>query len=481
MNSKLIAIAAMIIVPSFSFADCPMFNGKIYCASYDFTLPVSITNSTTQPSLTVMGGNVGIGTLTPFSPLSVNGIIESTTGGFKFPDGSIQLTASTGGGGGSSIGEILPAGIQVGNQSFTSSATGSSNIAFGLGSLQSLTTGSYNIGIGNNALSGVTTILRNVAIGDGALKNVTSGGWNVAIGDSALANATNVSSTVAIGASAGENNSAAGLNVYIGAYAGRETTGGEVVAVGASAARFNTTGKVVAVGRQAASGNSTGEVIAIGALAAAGSTTGQVIAIGRSAAYFNGSGIENIAIGNSALLNSNGNQNIAIGKYAGIALTSASGNILIGVNNDPPFAKLTGTSSNNIVIGNNLDIATYEGSNILAIGNAIYGTDADSSSPVANAKIGIGTKTPGSLLDVAGTLRVEKICDRTGANCKTLASGWSFASSSNPDLLAKLGNLQKQNVELKNNIDMLKAQNNALEKRLAYIESMLSSKKIARK
>jgi len=38
--------------------------------------------------------NVGIGTATPGQKLTVAGIIESTTGGIKFPDGSIQNTAT---------------------------------------------------------------------------------------------------------------------------------------------------------------------------------------------------------------------------------------------------------------------------------------------------------------------------------------------------------------------------------------------------
>lgn len=41
-------------------------------------------------------GKVGIGTATPTSPLTVQGMIETTLGGYKFPDGTIQTTAFSG-------------------------------------------------------------------------------------------------------------------------------------------------------------------------------------------------------------------------------------------------------------------------------------------------------------------------------------------------------------------------------------------------
>jgi hypothetical protein len=41
-------------------------------------------------------GKVGIGTTTPTSPLTVQGMIETTLGGYKFPDGTVQTTAGLG-------------------------------------------------------------------------------------------------------------------------------------------------------------------------------------------------------------------------------------------------------------------------------------------------------------------------------------------------------------------------------------------------
>ena len=41
-------------------------------------------------------GKVGIGTLTPTQPLTVSGIIESAIEESKFPDGTVQSTASNG-------------------------------------------------------------------------------------------------------------------------------------------------------------------------------------------------------------------------------------------------------------------------------------------------------------------------------------------------------------------------------------------------
>ena len=55
-------------------------------------------NSTLGDSIiTQLNGNIGIGVPTPSSKLTVSGMIETTLGGYKFPDGTIQTTAAVSG------------------------------------------------------------------------------------------------------------------------------------------------------------------------------------------------------------------------------------------------------------------------------------------------------------------------------------------------------------------------------------------------
>jgi len=74
------------------------------------TVPYAFTADTLGSAEIAVGPNIGIGTTSPSSKLTVAGTIESTQGGLKFPDGTIQTTAvttSSAGGWTSSAGKVV--------------------------------------------------------------------------------------------------------------------------------------------------------------------------------------------------------------------------------------------------------------------------------------------------------------------------------------------------------------------------------------
>lgn len=126
-------------------------------------LPASATYwSAATGGINYAGGNVGIGTTTPGQKLSVAGVIESTSGGIKFPDGSTQSTAFTGMAG--------SAGSAVAWVAFNAAGTIASS--FNVASVTKSSTGRYVVNFSN------TLSDSNYAVVFGGVNTaVSDGGW----------------------------------------------------------------------------------------------------------------------------------------------------------------------------------------------------------------------------------------------------------------------------------------------------------------
>ncbi len=95
------------------------------------------------------GGNVGIGTSLPNNLLSVNGIIESTSGGFMFPDGSIQSTAN--------LGNIE--GVTAGIGLLGGGVSGSITLDVDTSIIQNRVTGTCSVGSSISAINSDGTVI----------------------------------------------------------------------------------------------------------------------------------------------------------------------------------------------------------------------------------------------------------------------------------------------------------------------------------
>ena len=275
-----------------------------------------------------------------------------------------------------------------GQNSLFSLTSGSANTALGWFSLKSVTTGSFNTGVGAGSLV-LNTGDENTAIGTAALLLNTASG-NTALGSRALLNNTTGGSlgniqgidlgpNVAVGQQALENNTVAGANTAVGYQALHNFTTGP--------ASLEQIGLCTAVGFQALANSSGRGAVnnAFGYQALMSNTEGGGnTAIGVQALFSNTTGSGNVAVGNNVLL-----QNVTGGNNTGIGVGALENNI-DGSDNVAIGQHALGANNSGSTGGGNIGIGAFAGAsvtgatNVICIGEDVFGEDVGSSCYIGN-------------------------------------------------------------------------------------------------
>jgi hypothetical protein len=362
-----------------------------------------------QALLSNLGGtnNTAIGTLAANSNTTGNentatgygALYDNTGGSFNTAYGFYALYQNKAGSNATAIGvqsmlyanntttPFINNNVAVGYESLRGNApasgnTGLNNTALGYQTLFNNSAGSNNTATGLYALNQNTTASRNTAIGSNALftQSFSNGGtaWsseNIAIGDSAMY-ANQPTST---------------------------TNGYQNTAIGNRSLRTNTIGwQNTALGTFSLFSNTIGQLNTGSGWASLYKNTDGFYntALGAMAMYYNTTGGYNVGVGTVSLHhNVTGTGNTAVGQQAGLGTVgnSFSYNTIVGYQSG---YNLT-TGSNNVFIGNQAGYNVTSGSNKLYIANntsdppLIYGD-------FASVRIGIGTISPASTLEVNG-------------------------------------------------------------------------------
>ncbi|MDE2213296.1 MAG: hypothetical protein KGJ34_02070, partial [Patescibacteria group bacterium] len=368
----------------------------------------------------VLNGNVGIGTTTPSTNLSVqgNGLFSGNVTAANITATGTLTTQNLTSTGLLSLNNASTSELSVYNNAYfgataTSSfnSVGQLNLAdqsqststlLTLGGIQLLSASSSS-SVGNTFLGlqsgqAITSGTLNSGFGYQALYSNTTGGFNTAAGYQALYSNTSVSNT-ATGYRALYSNITGGTNTANGSSALYfNTSGSSDVANGYQALFSNTTGSGnVANGYKALSHNvSATSTVAEGFQAASGNIGG----------YFNQGGtIIGYDAGDNLLTNSD--YNTFLGFQSGYSNTTGYGNILIGPQYNQAFSGGYITSGgNNIGIGNDTRFPSGTANNQLNIGNFIFGTLPATSTAVQTLQLptagslGIATSSPFATLSI---------------------------------------------------------------------------------
>ncbi len=298
--------------------------------------------------------------------------------------------------------------VAIGYNAGHDNTSGLANTFVGTGAGYRNTTASENVFVGQNTGLNNSIGTRNVFVGQGAGQLSDNGNNNVIIGHRAGWGAAGSNYSVLIGDSAGFNHStgnAVNGVVFIGSKSGWQSLSINNTFVGTQTGYNNVAGfRNTFIGTRAGYSNiNSDDNTFIGYIAGNGNTSGaNNAAFGSSTLYNNALGFYNLAAGDSALYNT--------GTGAASA-TEGAGNTGVGFRT--LYTNTTG--SNNTALGNNANVTAANLSNATAIGyraavgqsnSIVLGSINGTNGATADTRVGIGTTTPATTLDISGTTKI---------------------------------------------------------------------------